>query len=105
MHEWKINLDSDLNVEELEFCHEEADPHNGPLGIMFIETLSGCVHDDWTFNLDTGWKPYSHKHTWAYVRKHYPNDGAQFYTNAVDELGAFANLQAWLKEQDDGLSK
>jgi hypothetical protein len=36
------------------------------------------------------------------VRKHYPNDGAQFYTNAVDEIGAFANLQAWLKEQDDG---
>jgi hypothetical protein len=105
MHEWRINLDSDLNVEELKKHYTEIDEHNGPLGIMFIETLSGCVCDERTRNLDVAWKPYSHEHTWAYVRKHYPNDGAQFYTNAVDEIGAFANLQAWLKEQDDGLQK
>jgi hypothetical protein len=101
MHEWKINLDSDLNVEELKIHHrKEADPHNGPLGIMFIETLEGCVHDDWTWNLGIAWKPLHPDNTWAYVRKHYPNDGAQFYTNAIDELGAFANLQRWLREQE-----
>lgn len=105
MNEWKIDLDSDLNVEGIRKAHEEVDGHNGPLGIMFTQTLSGCIYDEWTRNLGVAWKPEHPKRTWAYARKYYPHDGAQFYTNAVDELGAFANLQAWLKEQDDGLPK
>ena len=101
MREWIINLDADLNVTEVRKRDGgRVDGHNGPLGIMFTQTLPGCIYDEWTRNLGVSWKPERPENTWAYVRKHYPNDGAQFYTNAVDELGAFANLQQWLKAQD-----
>jgi len=101
MGEWVVILDSDLQITQvMQRVGLHPDPRNGPLGIMFTDNLGGCVYDEWTAGIDpedVGWVPHGPEHTWAWVREHYPDDNLMFYTNAVDELGAFANLQAWLR--------
>jgi hypothetical protein len=105
--EWLVYLDKNLQVTRVkarnaEDEEPEPDPNNGPLGIMFTRYLTGCVYDEWTATLKTsvGWGPKHDSHTWANVREGYPDDDCTFYTNAVYELGAFANVQAWLKSHD-----
>jgi hypothetical protein len=97
--EWIVELDADLQVTEVRARQDEdTDPANGPLGVMFANKMLGCIYDEWTAKLvDCGWRPQSDEYTWAYARERYPNDTWMFYTNAEDELGAFANLQAWLQ--------
>jgi len=103
MNEWVIYLDPKLQVTEVKKRHNvihEPDPDNGPVGVMFANRLNGCIHDKWTAKLvDTSWRPTNPKHTFTWARERYPNDEWTFYTNTVDELGAFANLQTWLREQ------
>jgi hypothetical protein len=101
--EWQLRLDPDLQVTEIVqiFSHDDSD--NGPLGIMFGPHGEGCVYDAWTATIETTWKPRNRERTWAYERAK-PRSNAReaylFYTNAVDELGAFTNLQAWLRAQE-----
>ena len=100
MNEWIIRLDPDLQVVEVVQMRPRGDPDNGPLGIMFAPHSEGCVYDAWSATIETLWKPRNRKCTWAYERARPRPDAAeayQFYTNAVDELGAFANLRAWLR--------
>jgi len=102
--EWFVYLDRDLQITEVRRRFDvDQDPNNGPLGIMFANKMTGCVYDEWTAGIDSdvGWRPQSPEYTWAYARERYPDDTWIFYTNAVDELGAFANVQAWLKAQGE----
>lgn len=103
MNEWIIRLDPDLQVTEVVQIRPGGDSDNGPLGIMFSPHSEGCVYDAWSATIETDWKPRNRECTWAYERARPRSNAAepyQFYTNAVDELGAFNNLQAWLKEQE-----
>lgn len=106
MGEWVVELDADLQVTRVtarnnEYEEPEPDPNNGPMGVMFANKMNGCIYDEWTAALPAGgWRPQSPKHTWAYARERYATDTWIFFTNAVDELGAFANMQAWLKSHD-----
>ena len=101
--EWIVELDADLQITQImQRTDVDPDPRNGPLGVMFANDLDGCVYDEWTAGIvvgigDVGWGPQSPEHTWAWVRERYPDDTLIFYTNADDELGAFANVQAWLQ--------
>jgi hypothetical protein len=100
MSEWIVELDEDLQIiQVVQRVGADPDPRNGPLGVMFTDDLDGCVYDEWTAGIDpdVGWAPQSPKRTWAWVREQFPHDTLSFYTNAVDELGAFANLRAWLR--------
>jgi hypothetical protein len=100
MGEWIIYLDLDLQITKVSSRADEGDPDNGPMGVMFTGGGEGCVYDAWTANLEISWKPRNPERTWAYERKHNPDcDSYIFYTNAVDELGAFINLQAWMRAQ------
>ena len=102
--EWVIDLDRDLQITEVRRRFDvNPDPNNGTMGIMSAHRMEGCIHDKWTAKLKpiVSWKPQSPQHTWAYAREHYPNDTWMFYTNAIDELGAFTNLQAWLRAQGE----
>jgi hypothetical protein len=102
MHEWVVHLDPDLQVTEVVQNGHHDDPTNGPMGVMFTKGGEGCVYDAWTANLEISWKPRNPERTWAYERAKPRPDAAepyQFYTNAVDELGAFTNLQAWIRAQ------
>jgi hypothetical protein len=103
MGEWIIRLDPDLQITKVSHRDKKGDPNNGPMGVMFSPHGEGCVYDAWTANLELSWKPRNPERTWAYERAKPRPDAAkpyQFYTNAVDELGAFANLQAWLRAQE-----
>jgi hypothetical protein len=100
--EWIVELDADLQITQVRQRTDiDQDPNNGPLGIMFTDNLEGCVYDEWTAGIDpdVGWRSQSPEYTWAWVREQFPHDTLFFYTNAVDELGAFTNVQAWLKAQ------
>jgi hypothetical protein len=102
MREWILRLDPDLQVTEIAQIYSHDDANNGPLGIMFAPYGEGCVYDAWTATIEISWKPRNPERTWAYERARPRPDARepyQFYTNAVDELGAFANLQAWLRAQ------
>jgi hypothetical protein len=100
MREWLLRLDPDLQVTEIVQIGSRDDSDNGPLGIMFGPHSEGCVYDAWAATIETAWKPRNRERTWAYERAKPRSDAAepyQFYTNAVDELGAFNNLRAWLR--------
>ena len=100
--EWIVELDADLQITEVRRrIGVDPDPRNGPLGVMFADKMNGCVYDEWTAGIDSdvGWGPQSSERTWAYAREQFPHDTLAFYTNAADELGAFANVQAWLRAQ------
>jgi hypothetical protein len=102
MNEWILRLDPDLQVTEIVQIRSHDDSDNGPLGIMFGPHGEGCVYDAWSATIETVWKPRNPLATWAYERAKPRSDARepyQFCTNAVDELGAFANLQAWLRAQ------
>jgi hypothetical protein len=97
--EWVVELDRDLRITKVRrLTGVDPDPNNGPLGIMFVNKMGGCVYDKWTATLtDAGWGPQSPEWTWAYARERYPTDTWIFFTNAVDELGAYLKAQAWLR--------
>jgi len=102
MGEWIVELDPDLQITQVMPRRSvDPDPRNGPLGVMFANDLEGCVYDEWTAGIDpdVNWGPQSPERTWAWVREQFPHDTLIFYTNAADELGAFANVQAWLRAQ------
>lgn len=101
MAEWILKLDSDLQFINAVLRLDDDDARNGPLGVMFIKDSSGCVYDRWTSTLDpmaVAWVPRGRNHNFCNERHRYPNSFMNFYTNATDELDAFANLQKWLAE-------
>jgi hypothetical protein len=101
MVEWEIRLDADGVVENIQKFDDEPDDRNGPVGVVMSGGLIVTDIYGSTSRERYGLGGFSPPLTWEEARARKDRDIASsltFFTNATDELGAFANLQKWLKE-------